>query len=372
MKRLKAVITKEFTHILRDPASLTIVILMPVLMMFIFGYAINFDLERIEVGIVNYSGGSVAEQLIEKFRNNRYYVVTDLRAGSGDPVAEGEKLLKSGKLKEIIVIPAEFADHINNNRQAEIGIIIDGSDANVANLVYQYNEMIVLDFMSQFRQLDQLLKIGTHIYFNPELKSSVFFIPGLIAVLLLMISALLTSLSIAREKESGSIDLIFISPLKSAEIIIGKTIPYIVVALIDEAVILLFAVFYFGIPIKGNLLVLFLFSFLYVVTGLSLGILISTAASTQKTAMFAALIITLLPSIMLSGFIFPLESMGIVLRGISHIVPATYFLKIIRGVVIKGAELKHFLLDGAALVIFSAALIKIATSKFNRNRKKPK
>jgi ABC-2 type transport system permease protein len=372
MKRLKAVIDKEFAHILRDPASLTIVILMPVLMMFIFGYAINFDLEKVEAGIINYSKGETARKLIEKFQNNRYFTVTHLRAGPTNPVQQGEHLLKSGKLKEIIIIPADFAQKVKTNRRAEIGIVIDGSDANVANLVYQYNELILLDFIAEYRQLDRLLKVSTQIYFNPELKSSVFFIPGLIAILLLMISALLTSLSIAREKESGSIDLIFISPLRSPEIIVGKTIPYIVVALIDEAVILLFATLYFGIPIKGNLLVLFLFSLLYVVCGLSLGILVSTAASSQKTAMFAALLITLLPSIMLSGFIFPLESMGVVLRSISTIVPATYFLKIIRGVVVKGAELKHFLVEGGALVLFSLVLIAAATAKFNQNRKKSK
>jgi len=187
-----------------------------------------------------------------------------------------------------------------------------------------------------------------------------------------MISALLTSLSISREKESGSIDLLFISPLKSPEIIIGKTIPYIFVSLIAGCIILLFARFWFGVPIKGNLLVLLVFAILYIITSLSLGILISTIAPTQKIAMFITLLLTLLPSYMLSGFIFPLQSLPPVLRAISRIIPATYFLKIIRGVVVKGAQLKHFIPEGVALVVFTTLLLAIASLKFARDRRKAK
>jgi len=366
MKRIKAVIIKEFLHILRDPTSLTIVFLMPVIMILIFGYSINFDLKSIDVGIIDYSDGEISNQLIKKFANNQYFIVKNLRNRTGDPLIEGEKLIKSGDLKEIIIIPRDFSKKIKNNQKSEVGIILDGSDANVANLIYQYNDLVIMDFISDFIDLKQFIKISTKVYFNPEVKSTYFFIPGLIAIILLMISALLTSLSISKEKELGSINLIFISPLKSTEIIIGKTIPYIIVALIDELIILLYAVFWFGVPFRGNLLVLLIFSLLYIFTGLSLGILISTVAPSQKVAMFATLLITLLPSIMLSGFIFPLDSLSPILRGVSQFIPATYFLKIIRGVVVKGAELKHFLFEGIALITFSILLISIASLKFNR------
>jgi ABC-2 type transport system permease protein len=374
MKRIKAVIIKEFAHILRDPTSLTIIFLMPLLMMFVFGYSINFDLEEIDAGVIDLSGGDISRRLIEKFANNRYFIIQDLARESRDqnPLEYGEKLLKSGRLKEIIIIPSDFARKIKAGMRADLGIVIDGSDSNVANLVYQYNEMIVLDFITEFQQLESLLNVKTKILFNPEVKSAFFFIPGLIAILLVMISAILTSISISREKESGSIDLIFISPLKSGEIIIGKTIPYIFVAFLAEALILAAARFWFGVPFRGDLMVLLIFSFLYIIAGLSMGILVSTAASTQKAAMFAALLSTLLPSIMLSGFIFPLDSMAPVLQWISHVVPATYFLKIIRGVVVKGAELKHFIKEGAALVIFSAVLLTVSTIKFAKNRKQAK
>jgi ABC-2 type transport system permease protein len=372
MKRLKAVIIKEFAHILRDPTSLTIIFLMPLLMMFIFGYSINFDLENIRAGIIDYSDGKISRELIKRFSNNRYFVIEDLQEKypASKPLEQGERLLKSGDLKEVIIIPADFSQKIKNRMETDVGIIIDGSDSNIANLVYQYNEMILLDFLSDFQDLEQVVKVKTKILFNPEVKSAFFFIPGIIAVLLMMISALLTSISISREKESGSIDLIFISPLKSPEIIIGKTIPYIFVALAAEGLILLFARFWFGVPFRGNLLVLLVFSFLYIITGLSMGILISAAAPSQKTAMFAALLSTLLPSVMLSGFIFPLESLAPILRWISHLVPATYFLKIIRGVVVKGSELRHFVIEGLALVIFSLVLLTIASIKFASNRRR--
>ncbi|MCX6584501.1 MAG: ABC transporter permease [Candidatus Aminicenantes bacterium] len=375
MKRIKAVIVKEFAHILRDPTSLTIVFLMPLVMMFIFGYSINFDLKHIDAGIIDLSKSETSQQLVKKFLNNKYFILQDLQENhppSISPLETGEQLLKSGDLKEIIIIPADFSQKIKDNRIAEIGIIIDGSDSNVANLVYQYNELIILDFISDIRSLDELVKIHTKVLFNPELKSAFFFIPGLIATLLVMISALLTSLSISREKESGSIDLLFISPLKSPEIIIGKTIPYIFVSLIAGCIILLFARFWFGVPIKGNLLVLLIFALLYIITSLSLGILISTVAPTQKIAMFITLLLTLLPSYMLSGFIFPLQSLPPVLRAISRIIPATYFLKIIRGVVVKGAELKHFIPEGVALVVFTTLLLAIASLKFARDRRKAK
>ncbi len=370
MKRVKAVIVKEFAHILRDPTSLVIVFLMPVLMIFIYGYAMNFDLERVDTGIIDLCGGDISHKLVKKFANNRHFLVQDLRARHMEPLKAGESLLKAGRLKQVIVVPADFTEKLKNGRKAEIGVIIDGSDSNVANLVYQYNSLIILDFISDFRPIKDLVKINTNIYFNPEVKSAFFFVPGLIAVLLIMISALLSSLSIAREKESGSIDLIFISPLKSPEIIIGKTIPYILVALITGSIIVAYAKFWFGVPFRGSLLVLLVFSLLYIITGLSLGILISTMAANQKVAMFAALLGTLLPSFMLSGFIFPLDSLAPVLRAISYLVPATYFLKIIRGVVLKGAALKHFVFEGLAMVIFSLVLMVLSMIKFNQNRKR--
>jgi len=369
MKRLKAVIVKEFAHILRDPRSLSIVFIMPVFMIFIYGYSISFDLEKIDAGVIDLSKTELSTKLVKAFANNHYFVLQEIEAGTSDPVERAETALREGRLREYLIIPANFTENLRKGRQAEVGIVIDGSDSNIANLIYQYNEVILQNFMLDYQGLQGLFKVGTKVYFNPESKSSFFFVPGLVAVLILMIAAMLTSLSISKERERGSIDLLFISPLRSREIILGKTLPYVLVSFLTGSVILGFARFWFGVPIRGNLLILAFFMLLYVLTGLSFGILISTVASSQRVSMIAALLITLLPSVLLSGFIFPLESLGPVLRSIAWVIPATHFLRIIRGVVLKGAGIGNFLGEGLYLLVFSIVFLGLASLRFGRLRR---
>ena len=371
MMRIRAVILKEFFHVLRDPKSLLIILVLPLLMIYIFGSALSFDVKKIETAVIDYASSELSKNLVKAFSNNSYYVVMPLGdpGDEGSAVARAEEMLRRGSIKQYLVIPADFSADLRKSRPTEIAAVIDGSDSNIANVVHQYNELVFFDFLSRRQDLERFLNVSTKMYFNPEVKSSTFIIPGLVAVIMIMVSALLTSLSVAREKESGSISLLFISPLRSQEIILGKTIPYVVVALLEGTVIMLVARFGFGIPIRGNLLILLLFSLVYIVSGLSLGITISTVAGTQKVAMLMTLLVTLLPSILLSGFIFPLDSLETVLRSFSYAVPATYFLRIIRGVVLKGAALRHFIQEGLILLGFSLFLISVASAKFARERK---
>ncbi|MCU0276175.1 MAG: ABC transporter permease [Acidobacteria bacterium] len=374
MGRIKAIVAKEFLHILRDPRSLTMVFITPLVMIFVLGYSVSYDLNRVDAAVIDLAQSRLSRQLVKAFAANRVFVVRTQGASNRTlSLAEAEEMLRRQEIREIIVIPADLSQRLATAGQGEIGLVIDGSDTNVANLVYQYTERILLEFNSGLLgaggAAGPLLTLDTKIYFNPEARSQFFFIPGLVAVILLMISAMLTSLSISRERETGSIALLFISPLRSVEIIVGKTIPFILVALLDGAVILLFARFWFGIPLRGNLAVLLVFALLYIIAGLSLGILISTSAPNQKVAMLATLLSTMLPSFLLSGFIFPLDSLSPVLQAISYAIPATYFLRIIRGVVLKGAELRHFLFEGGMLIALSVLLLAAATRKFNRQRK---
>jgi ABC-2 type transport system permease protein len=361
---------KEFRHIVRDPRSLAVVFIMPLFMIFIYGYSISYDLERVDTALVDLSGGEAARQLARQFSASGIFVLHQLKSSPGAPapLEEGERLLREGRAGLMLVIPAGFARDLEIGQTAQVGVIIDGSDTNTANLVYQYSEQAVQRFILERQGLENLVKISTKMFFNPDVKSYVFFIPGLIAVLLMMISALLTSISVARERESGSLDLLFISPLKSSEIIVGKTLPYLLISFLIGALILFFARFWFGIPFRGSLLVLVLFSLLYLLSGLSFGILISTSAPDQRVAMIATLMITMLPSIMLSGFIFPLDSLALPLRALSYMVPATYYLRIIRGVILKGASLRYFLFEGGMMALYSLVMIVAAVRRFSRQR----
>jgi len=371
MKRINAVVLKETLHILRDPKSLVILFLLPVVMILVLGYSLSFDLDHIETVIIDYSQSKLSRSLVQKFSHNKYYSVTQMYRGkkSRTPEETAEGMLRSGKIKQFIIIPHDFSSRIKKSLTSQIGVVIDGSDSNIANIVHQYNEMLAFDFISELRDIKDILRISTKLYFNPENKSAFYIIPGLVAVIMIMISALLTSLSVAREKEIRSIELLFISPLRSHEIVLGKTTPYIFIALIEGALILGFARSMFHVPFQGSLWILLVFSLVYIVTGLSLGITISTIAASQKVAMIATLLITLLPSILLSGFIFPLDSLSPILRGVSYIVPATYFLEVIRGLILKGASLKHFASQGLILVGFSLLFLSIASIRFSQQRK---
>ncbi len=369
--RLRAVMRKEFRHILRDNRSLTVVFVLPVLMIFFYGYSLSFDLEQVRLALINHSSGELAKLFVERISSNKVFnlIKPDSRQEVDSEIALAEKMLRRGEIHAYLVIPADFSSGLLNDRQTEIGLVVDGSDTNVANLIMQKLEQARVDFILDWKKIPDLIFIRTHIFFNPEVKSYFYFIPGLVAVLLMMISSLLTSISIVREKESGSIELLFISPLRSGEIILGKTIPYILVAFSSGVLVLAFAHFWFGIPFRGSPLVLAFFSFIYLCCGLAFGILISTVSQTQRMAMIFSILATMLPSILLSGFIFPPEAMSVPIRLVSALVPATYYLRIIRGVFVKGAGMVYFLQEGAVLLLMGVFLLWLAVRKFTRLRR---
>jgi ABC-2 type transport system permease protein len=363
MGKIRFIALKELRHILRDPRSLFIAILMPIVMTFLYGYAINLDIKNIRLSIIDYDKTPESRELAREFYNNDYFTPALMGADLKDP----ERVLKLGKAHAVLTIPQGLAESIHNRTDYELGILIDGADANMAAAASSYSGIIVGQFVRGFLPHGfevPGVKLSQQVLYNPDLVSSHFFVPGLIAIFLMMISALLTSVTIAREKETGTIEQLLTSPITPRMIIVGKVLPYVGLAFLDGIIILLLAVFHFGVPFVGPVAVLVLFGIIYVIAALSLGVLISTLVSTQQVAMMTALIATVLPSVMLSGFIFEIKNMPPVLQWLSYIVPARYFLVIIRGIMLKGAGIGVLWHQAAALILITLILLIVATKRF--------
>ncbi|MFZ2631543.1 MAG: ABC transporter permease [Desulfosalsimonadaceae bacterium] len=335
--RLAPLIRKEFIHIRRDPRSLLILFLMPVLMMFIFGYAIDMDLKHIRIGICDLSRTPASRDLIETLSASPYFNIV---ARYSDP-RKTEGLFKKRIARAALIIPADFARRLNGSPASPIGVIADGTDANSATLVQNYLESV---FVSQSLTSSGTtsgngglpIRIKARMLYNPDMVSAHFVVPGIVALLLIMIGALLTSVTIAREEETGTMEQILVSPIKPYEVVLGKAIPYLILAFIIAVFILIFGHLWFEVPMLGSWSTLLIFCVFYVFTALAIGMLISTLVATQQVAMMLSLVGTLLPSVMLSGFVFPVASMPPPLQVVSKIIPATHFLIIIRGIMLKG------------------------------------
>ncbi|OQX62228.1 MAG: hypothetical protein B5M56_07020 [Desulfococcus sp. 4484_241] len=323
---------KEFIHIARDRRSLLILFLMPVLMMFVFGYAINMDVKHIRMGICDLSRTPTSRALIEAVSASPYFDVT---VRYEDPRLTGE-LFRRREIRAAVIIPREFARDLGASGVARIGVITDGTDANTATLAQNYLEGLFLERSLSAGGVEFPVRIKSRILYNPDMESSHFVVPGIVALLLIMIGALLTSVTIVREKETGTLEQILVSPIRGYEVVLGKALPYLVLAFGIAVFIIIFGCLWFHVPMLGSWSWLTLFCIIYLFTSLAIGLMISTLVSTQQVAMMLALVATLLPSVMLSGFIFPVASMPAPLRVVSRIVPATYFLEIIRGIMLKG------------------------------------
>ncbi|MFZ1946958.1 MAG: ABC transporter permease [bacterium] len=361
--RIGHIALKEVRHILRDPRSLTIAIVLPVLMTLLFGYAINLDVKNIRLAIIDLDRTAQSRDLASGFYNSGYFV------RPADPVdlADPERSLRAGAADAILTVRPGFGEAVVSLTGYQLGLLVDGADANLAAAATAYAKVIVARF-AEARLPDDLelprVALATRILYNPDLKSANFFVPGLIAVILMMISALLTSITIAREKETGTMEQLLVSPITPVEVIVGKVVPYIGLALLDAALVIGYSVLHFGVPFVGSVALLLFFTLIYIISALSAGVLISTLTRTQQVAMMTAQLLTVLPSVMLSGFIFDLRNMPRALQAVSHIVPARYFQVIIRGVMLKGAHMNVLWVQGAFLAGLTVILLAIAARRF--------
>jgi ABC-2 type transport system permease protein len=359
--RLAAIARKESIQLRRDPRSLALAFLLPILMLFLFGYAITLDVKDIRLAVVDRSSSAESRRLVDAFARSGYFTVT----GRPDGLADAEQEIRRNRATAVLHIGPEFAADLAAGRPAPVQLLLDGSDANTASIALNYAGAIVAD-RGTAGGARPVLEVRSRVWYNEALESRTTIVPGLIAVIMSIIAAMLTSLTIAREWERGTMEQLAATPVTRVEVIIGKLLPYLAIGLIDVAITCVAAVFLFEVPLRGSLALLFFTSTLFLLGALGFGIFLSALLRSQLLASQASLMSTYLPALLLSGFIFAIANMPQVLQVVSLIVPARYFVAITRGVFLKGVGLGVLWPDVAGLAVYSAAGIGLAIRAFRK------
>lgn len=361
--RLKAIIVKEALHIVRDPQTLGIVLLMPVAMMFIYGYALSMDVSEVPVAVEDPVQTVFSRAITRAVDATTMFHVVAVYNVVSDP----EALFRSSRIKALFRFSSSFDSDLRSPaRSAAVQILIDGSDSNLGTIIKNAADAVLVGPAVRLLNMPDPPTVTIHRYilYNPRQKSAFYFVPGLMAIILMMISALLTSVTLTREKELGTLAQLLVSPLKPAEILIGKLAPYLLLAAADGVFILVIGRLGFGVTVAGSYLLLAATSVVYIFTSLAIGLLVSTIAARQWHAMITALTVTLMPSVLLSGFVFPVSSMPVPLQVVSYVIPATHFLKIVRGIVLKGVGLDVLWQPLLVLLVEGIVLVILAVRKF--------
>ena len=361
MKRFLGFIKKEFYHIFRDRRSLFILFGMPIAQIMLFGFAITNEINNVDIAILDKSKDATTQEIINKITSSKYFSNKQLI----DNEAEIEAIFKKGKVKAVLIFENDFSKKLIKENKATIQIITDATDPNTANTISNFTNSILHNYQ---QEINKDIKIAyqiipqTQMAYNAELKSVFMFVPGVMTIILMLVSAMMTSISITKEKELGTMEILLVSPLKPFQVIIGKVVPYIFLSVINAIVIIVLSIFIFKMPVQGSLIMLGAESILFIINALSLGILISTFSETQQTAMLVSFMGLLLPVMLLSGFIFPISSLPNILQIISTIIPATWYIIILKGIMLKGVGLailwKETLILLGMTVFFMALSIK--------------
>jgi drug efflux transport system permease protein len=368
VKRLAAVVLKEIRQIGRDPFSLIMLIGLPAFMLVLYGFALNFDVRHVKLAVEDRDGSARSRDLVASFTHSTYF---DLVAAPR-PGDDLERLLERGTAKAILVIPEGYGRDLSAGRAAALQLLLDGADSTTASTILGYARALVAEtnarlveavFVRGGRRPAPPLDLEPRVLYNPELESTQFLVPGLIGFLLMLTAVLSTALSVVREKERGTMEQLRVAPLRTWELIVGKTLPYLGISLLATVIILAAARVLFGVAIRGPYLDLLIATLLYLFGALGFGLLISSIADTQTLAFQAGLIASLLPSILLSGFIFQIRIMPEWLQAVTFLVPARYFLVILRGVILKGEGLGPYWPQVLALVVYALAVVSLASAR---------
>jgi ABC-2 type transport system permease protein len=374
-RRIIPVMKKEFLHIVRDTRSLVIALLAPVILLVLYAYAVTFDITRIDLGVVDYDHSSISRQITEKFAASGYF---EIDRGCENSMAKCVQALRMNGIKMILVIPRNLYSDIKKSREVKLQVIGDGSDSNTVSIGIGYSQAIIAQISAgimletvRSRGFDTkaipMIEPVPRVWYNPELKSTNYIVPGLAAIIMMLISALLTSLTIVREKEHNTYEQLVATPLKPLELMIGKIVPYIILCLIDVTLIVSVGILWFHVPFKGNILVLSVYTILFLFCALGLGLIISAVSENQQVAVMGTALGTLLPSILLSGFVFPIASMPGIIQALTYLVPAKYYIVALRTIFLKaGTGFFTIWGEGIFLLIFGTIFIAASAKSFKK------
>jgi ABC-2 type transport system permease protein len=373
-RRTAAVAKKEMRHILRDSRSLAMALAVPVLMLLLFGLALSLDVDKIPTMIYDADRTASSRELIEQFRGSRYFEI----AGYTDNYRTIEREIDRNRILLGVVIPADYSRHIGEGRQASVQLLIDGSDSNTASIALGYAESVVRQYSAELRTEGQNRKAGAgagsgpavepmlRVWYNSRLESKNYVVPGLIAVILMIIGSMLTSMTIAREWEMGTMEQLLSTPLRSSELVLGKMLAYFTVGVVDLAIAIAVAVFLFQIPMRGSFLLMVAASCLFLFGTLSWGIYLSAGSKTQVEAYQMSMLTSFLPAFMLSGFVYAIESMPPAIQAFSYLVSARYFVTILKGVFLKGVGMRVLWVEMLFLLAYGALVFFLATRRLKQ------
>ena len=369
MNRFLAFVKKEFLHILRDRRTLLILFGLPFLQVLLFGFALTNEIKNANIGLLDNDHGVHSQQITNRLLSSGYFQLqANLRS-----YRDIDAAFRQNRIKLAVVIPVNFTDDYAHGRAAQIQLVSDASEQNSAITLTSYATAIITAYAAEQQVATapqaappMRIDVDTRMVFNPELKGAFVFVPGVMAMVLLLVSAMMTSVTITREKETGTMDVLLVSPLNQGQILFGKIVPYLLLSFLNGCLIIALGVLLLHIPLHGSLLLLLAETLLFIFMALSIGLLISSLTDSQLVAMFASLVVMLMPTIFLSGFIFPIESMPRPLQFISNIIPAKYFIYIVKGVMIKGVGLsilwpQTLTLAGMAIFFIGLSLRNLKT-----------
>jgi ABC-2 type transport system permease protein len=366
MKRFAGFLYKEIYHIIRDVRTLVVLIAMPVIQLLLFGYVLTNEIKDARIAILDHSKDEVTAELTQKLLSSGYFIL-DKELQSEQEI---HTMFREGNIKEVIVFEKDFSRKFYREGKARMQIINDASEPNTANLLLNYTNSIIADFVRQAGKATPTtpgIIPEARMAYNSNLKGVFMFVPGIIAMLLILISAPMTSITITREKELGTMEVLLVSPLRPIQIVLGKVAPYILISFLNVVIILLVSNIVFEVPVRGSIVLLLAECTLYIITALSLGILISTITNSQQVAMMLSLIGLMLPTIMLSGFIYPVENMPLPLQVLCQIMPPKWFIIIIKNIMLKGAGFAYVWKETLVLSGMTLFFIMLSVKKF-KNR----